>query len=180
MGRVSSFLCVQALLVSLSALSEATPAQIVIVPNAEQSGSGLSLTGQERAQALAPYLSQTPSLIVPGVYQSIFAARPNLSNASLASTETLAPLGFTLGLPVHSPYGVGQEALLAALILNDQRYGGTNVMIAWQSSAVPALLSALGYNYTGGGVANNVTFVLPYPIVSPNITGTAQNLLYGD
>lgn len=180
MGRVSNFLCIQALVVSLCALTEATPAQIVIVPSAEPAGSGLSLTGQERAQALAPYLSQTPSLIGPGVYTNLFATRPNLANSSLASTETLAPLGFTLGLPVHSPYGVGQESLLAALVLNDQRYGGTNVMIAWQSSAVPALLSALGYNYTGGTVANNVTFVLPYPIVSPNITGTPQRLLYND
>lgn len=183
MGRVSCFLCIQAMLSSFAVFTHAVPAQIVIVPSAEQAFGSLTVKGLERAQALSPYLSQTSFLIGPGVFKSIFATRPNLANSSLASTQTLAPLGFSLSLPVHSPYGVGQENLLATLILEDERYDGMNVMISWEIENVPTLITALGYTPTINPISINrsdLTFVLPYPITSPNPTNLVQELLFGD
>lgn len=153
----------QALAMGFSACIYAVPAQIVIIPNAEESSSGaLSLIGQERAQALAPYLTQTPALIGPGLYQVLFACKPNALVPNLGSMQTLAPLSFTLALPVHTPYGLGDERAMAHLLLNDPRYDGLNIMIAWEHDAVSLLISQLGYNPVSF-IGNNKTFVLTYP-----------------
>jgi hypothetical protein len=174
--KIKGFFCLQALVMGFSAYVHALPAQIVIIPNAEESSSGaLSLTGQERAQALAPYLTQTPALIGPGPYQVLFACKPNAVAPNIGSMQTLAPLSFTLGLPVHTPYGLGDERAMANLLLNDQRYDGLNIMIAWEQSAVGTLINELGYNLTTA-TTNNMTFVLGYPIISTTPVVTTYTL----
>jgi hypothetical protein len=159
------------------------PAQIVIVPSAEQSSGTLTLKGQERAEALAPYLSQTSTYITPGVFQTLFATRPNLANPSLASTQTLAPLGFSLSLPVHAPYGAGQELAFASQLLSDQRYSGSNIMIAWEIEYVPALIEALGFTPPIDPIPSDrsdLVFVLSYPKQTVSPDAFTQQLLYGD
>ena len=180
--KIKGFICLQALVLGFSAYVHALPAQIVIIPNAEESLSGaLSLTGQERAQALAPYLTQTPALIGPGLYQVLFACKPNALVPNIGSMQTLAPLSFTLALPVHTPYGLGDERAMANLLLNDSRYDGLNIMIAWEQNAVSNLINQLGYNPSTAST-NNMTFVLAYPAPSTptDATVTTYTLLYGD
>lgn len=175
------FLQSQILLSSLAVQLLALPAQIVIVPSAEQSFGILTLKGQERAEALAPCLSQTPAYIGPGVYQSIFATRPSVVNSSLASIQTMSSIGFSLALPVHSPYGAGQEEDLASLLLENKRYDGTNIVIAWQIGYLSDLIEALGYDSSGiPSDRSDVVFVLAYPITSLTPGVFAQQLLYGD
>ena len=165
-SNLKGFFSLQSLVMGLSAHLHALPAQIVIIPNAEESSGVLSITGQQRAQALSPYLTQTHSLIGPGLYQVLFACKPNALVSNLSSMQTLAPLGFTLGLPVHTPYGLGDEQLMANLLLNDPRYEGLNIMIAWEQAGVSTLINQLGYNPAAAST-NNMTFVLTYPITSP-------------
>jgi len=179
--KIKVLFCLQALVLGFSAYVHGLPAQIVIIPNAEESSSGaLSITGQQRAQALVPYLTQTPGLIGPGLYHVLFACKPNTLVPNLGSMQTLAPLSFTLGLPVHTPYGFGDEGAMANLLLNNPRYDGLSIMIAWQQDAVSNLLVQLGYDPLSGSPANNTTFVLAYPKTSNTPTATIYNLLYGD
>jgi hypothetical protein len=174
--KIKSFFCLQALVMGFSAYVNALPAQIVIIPNAEELPSGaLSLTGQERAQALAPYLTQTLALIGPGPYQVLFACKPNAVAPNIGSMQTLAPLSFTLGLPVHTPYGLGDERAMANLLLNDRRYDGLNIMIAWEQSAVGTLINQLGYDITPA-TSNSMTFVLAYPKTSNTPVSTTYTL----
>ena len=178
--KIKGFFFLQALVVGFSAYLHGLPAQIVIIPNAEEVSGVLTLTGQERAQALSPYLTQTSELIGPGLYQVLFACKPNSLVPSFGSMQTLAPLSFTLGLPVHTPYGFGEEGALANLLLNNPRYDGLSILIAWDQEGVSNLIVQLGYNPLGGSPANNTTFVLSYPITSPTANETTYTLLYGD
>jgi hypothetical protein len=109
----------------------------------------------------------------------LFACKPNALVPNIGSMQTLDPLSFNLGLPVHTPYGLGDEQAMANLLLNDRRYDGLNIMIAWEKSAVAALINQLGYLTTQPS-SNNMTFVLGYPRTSNAPTVTTYTLLYGD
>ena len=157
------------------------PRQIVIVPSAEQNGIDLTLKGKERSQALSPYLINNSNYNAAGNYYALFAAKPSYACKSFASQKTFLPLGWSLSLPVHSPYGVGQESLLVDLIMSSDVYEGKNIAIVWDSSAILNLIGSfhftISFSYTG---QSDVVFVL----IDPSSPGIAlaypQQLLYGD
>lgn len=123
----------------------ATPAQVIIIPQAEIDASGnLTQKGLERAGALAPYITQTPLLTQFGEPASIFAARPTVTVPTQACIQTVGPTGQMLSLPIHSGYSDLQNTTIASLILNNPNYNGKNILICWRNASIQGLAAALG------------------------------------
>lgn len=157
----------------------ATPAQVIIVPNAEIDALGnLTQEGLERAGALAAYLTLTPNFTSFGEPVVIFAARPttttppnNPTDNTQACIRTIAPTAEALRLPIHSGLSKQQTDKLATLILNNPLYDGKNVLICWRTDGIQALAAALGVasppTFPVG--VYNITWVITY-----NPTATLQ------
>lgn len=155
------------------------PAQIIVIPSAEQQNGSLTLKGQERAMALAPYLTSTSNYLSAGPFSALFACKPTRDNSSLASMQTFIPLGQRLSLPVRMPYGVGQHSQMAALLLTDPLYDGQSIILTWEQTDMSNIIGALGYSYTPPSSTQSAyAYILPYPTstMSPN----KQKLLFDD
>src|SRR5262249_43820430 len=118
--------------VGVNAPLKATPAQILMIRNAEfDVGGNLNQKGRARAQALIPYFIESPDLTAFGLPFAIFAARPSLNvppfapdDANTRCIDTVAPLAATLRKVLHSPFTKFEEQQLANLILSNANYDG--------------------------------------------------------
>ncbi|MBS0615606.1 MAG: histidine phosphatase family protein [Verrucomicrobia bacterium] len=119
----------------------ATPAQIIIVRHAEKPpmGPGLSVEGQERAQALAVFFQENPFTLEFGLPTAIYAFKAITKRGK----ETMIPLALQLRLLVHNEYTSTQPQMIAKDILNNPLYEGKMVLICWDHSHLPLLISAL-------------------------------------
>lgn len=121
----------------------AVPAQILILRHAENSidGKEFTLRGEERAAALAPYLSKAPNIISHGKIAAIYATKGE--NDSSLTQETMAPLSKVLGVEINKNYQNNEYLLAAQEILSKQEYNDKLVLIAWDQQFIPKLVHAL-------------------------------------
>ncbi len=186
------------LLVALSVSQlEALPTQVVIIRHGEKNPANAQLLpkGQSRAGALASYLtirdttSTNPPLFTFGPPQAFYAARPtNTSDdQTVRCIQTLIPTAVKQQLPIHSPYGPGQEVEFANFILSDPRYDGKYVLICWHHTYIAALITAFGYLPPAGIVPTypnrfDLVWLLPMPAPFPEVVVNPilQELMFGD
>jgi hypothetical protein len=177
----------------------ALPAQVVIIRHGEKDPvtRGLTQQGQERAAALAYYLTQTDYLLNFGPPAALFASRsvPISDRLVPRTIETIMPTGELLRLPIHSPFNGYQVNYMADFILYSGKYDGKNIVICWNHSSIHDLLNAFGYQAPFSCTTPNnkypdcrfdLTFVLTFPAPAP-VSGQLpyatvffQQLLFGD
>lgn len=181
------------------------PAQVIIVRHGEKNTVTAELTsaGVERAEALSSYLTQSNNepgfvgkagltnvvLFNYGPPVALYAARPvhYSDDFTVRCIQTLVPTALKLNLPIHSPYGPGQEQQLVQTIFNESRYDGKNVVICWHHTFIAALIQAFGYLPPAGilpaypnrfDLVWQLTFPAPTPAVVVN--PILEELLFGD
>ena len=124
------------------------PAQIILLRHGEKpSDDGLlhlSPRGEERAQALAKFLSEPNHLMSNAPIAALYATRVSRNSHSQRTGETLAPLGRQIGLPVNTAYASDWYALLAQSVLGNSAYRGKTVIICWTHHELADLAAALG------------------------------------
>ena len=196
-----------ALLLLYLEICVATPAQVMIIRHAEKNTITYAETGPgiERAQALGSYFTQINDPKSPGFVGkagltnitlfaygppfALYAARPvHLGgNFNTRCIQTIIPTALKLKLPIHSPYGPGQEHKLAQSILNNPQYNGKNILICWHYGVIPTLIEAFGYKcrydvFTYPDDRFDFVWVMTFPIPNPvpKLDPILQKLLYGD
>jgi len=183
----------------------ALPAQVIIVRHGEKNTVTGELTGAgvERAEALSSYFT-TPnngpgfvgsagltnvSLFNNGLPVALYGSRPvhHSDDFTVRCIQTLIPTALKLGLPIHSPYGPGQEQQLVQTIFNEPSYDGKNVLICWHHTFIAALITAFGYIPPAAIVPTypnrfDLVWVMTFPApVSPVVVNPIlQELLFDD
>lgn len=183
----------------------ALPAQVIIVRHGEKNTVTGELTsaGVERVEALSSYLTEPNSgpgfvgtaglsnvvLFNYGLPVALFAARPvhHSDDFTVRCIQTLVPTALTLNLPVHSPYGPGQEHQLVQLIFNEPRFNGKNIVICWHHTFIAQLIQAFGYVPPAGILPIHpnrfdLVWVMTFPAPNPPtiVNPILQELLFGD
>lgn len=172
------------------------PTQVVIIRHGEKNpvNGQLLPKGQERARALATYFtvldptSTNPPLFNFGLPKALFGSRPtNVSDdQTIRCIQTLVPLSVRLKLPIHSPFGPGQETELADLILNNKRYDGKYVLICWHHTHIADLIEAFGYLPPAGIIPYpnryDLVWIMTFPAPEPPVvlSPVLQELLFDD
>jgi hypothetical protein len=183
----------------------AQPAQVIIIRHGEKNTVTGELTGAgiERVEALSSYLTESNSgpgfvgsagltnvvLFDFGLPFALYASRPvhASDDFTVRCIQTLVPTALRLNLPIHSPYGPGQEQQLAQSILNEPLYDGKNIVICWHHTFIAKLIQAFGYLPPAGILPTYpnrfdlvwvMTFPAPFPplVINPIL----QELLFGD
>lgn len=181
------------------AFLNALPAQVIIIRHGEKDPvtRGLTQQGQERAAALAYYLTQTDYLLNFGPPFALFASRsvPVSDRLIPRTIETIMPTAEFLQLPIHSPFNGYQVNEIANFILNSSNYDGENIVICWNHSSIHVLLNAFGYqapflcsspNNEYPDCRFDLAFVLTFPAPEPvagqlpYATVYLQQLIFGD
>lgn len=105
-----------------------------ITSDGTHDANALTPFGWARAGALvelfAPLRGSTPAGLERP--QAVFAARPE-AGQHLRESETVSLVARRLGVPVEMPYGVGQEAQLAATLSSR----GGPILVAWDHMRIP-------------------------------------------
>ncbi len=181
------------------------PAQVIIVRHGEKNTVTGELTGAgiERAEALSSYLTEPNSgpgfqgsagltnvvLFNYGEPAALFGSRPvhHSDDFTVRCIQTLVPTALRLNLPIHSPYGPGQEQQLVQTIFNNSRLDGKNVVICWHHTFIAALITAFGYLPPAGILPSypnrfDLVWVLTFPAPNPAVVVNPilQELLFGD
>lgn len=120
----------------------AVPAQIIIVRHGEKppgDEANLTTKGRERAQALAVFFKEDPFVLDFGLPTAIYAFKALSDRAP----ETMTPLALQLGIPIDADFTSQVPEMIAELILNDSTYDGKMVLLCWDHSRLPLLISAL-------------------------------------
>ncbi len=130
---------------------DAFPKQIMIVRHAEKFANaydktpfvtnGLTLKGNERATALAPYFMADPKLTKFGPPVAVYATTPDENYESLRPLETALPTAAALKLGVQQR---SNEAAMVKEILENPSYDGKNVLLCWEHVRISNIVKALG------------------------------------
>jgi len=126
------FLCPLALL--------ATPAQVILMRNAEvsQESSALSLKGRQRAKALEAFFQGTPAVLSFGLPAAVFAVDE--------SQETVSYLSKAIHVPVTQAFTSSEE--LTEELLHNPDYEGKMVLVCWPQEEIASLATKLGAKKT--------------------------------
>lgn len=197
------------LLVFLSILylgvAHALPGQVIIIRHGEKNTVTAELTGAgiERVEALSSYLTQPNNgpgfvgnaglsnvvLFNFGQPFALYAARPvhHSDDFTVRCIQTLIPTALKLKLPIHSPYGPGQEHQLVQSIFNNPLYDGKNIVICWHHTFIAALIRAFGYQPPAGILPTypnryDLVWVMTFPAPNPSVVlnPILQKLLFDD
>lgn len=171
-------------LLSISTLN-ALPAQVILIRHAEKpsSGSELSLRGQERAAALAPYILGTQVYTKYGPPVAIFAQNPKNDKSSIRSIQTVAPLSAALGLTTNHSFTRKEYKGLVDEITTNPLYTGKTVLICYEHKTIPEIAQKLGVKFTPkwpGHVYDWVWVITFDSKNTPKLQIFPQQLMYGD
>jgi len=126
----------------------AEPAQIILISHAEKPKDSdalhLSKAGKKRAEALVPYLENTPELTQAGLPVALFGTEPTKHGKGQRPAETLEPLAKELKLPIQTPFKSDDYKKLAQFILREKEYDGKSILVCWTHEYIPVLAEALG------------------------------------
>jgi hypothetical protein len=117
------------------------PSRLLIMRHGEKTGDNfdphLSAQGQQRAERLVTYISQTF-----GRPDFLIAAKS--SKKSLRPYDTLRPLADALGLTIKEKFDDDETDALVEHMGASENYAGKSGVIAWRHGNIPSLLAALG------------------------------------
>lgn len=124
----------------------AVPAQVIIIRHGEKPSSGitLNLKGRERANALVPYLLETPEFSQYGSPAAIYAQKQKTSTNSIRPIETVLPLSSALHLPINTSFERDDYQSMIEQILKEPDYDGRTVIISWGHSVIGDMARAFG------------------------------------
>ncbi len=181
---------VQVLLLMLFIAAQALnarPSQVILLRHAEKPSDkadlDLSPQGLERARALVPFLTTSPSLVAKGLPVALFATQPTRHGHSRRPFETLAPLATHLKLPIQETYAAEDYKALAKHILNQPAYEGKTVVICWVHTYLPDLAKALGVKSKPGAWKDKAfdrVWLITFRGNKASLTDLPQKLLPGD
>jgi hypothetical protein len=119
---------------------------ILMVRHAEKpdSGPGLAVAGQERAQAYVIYFQNYVLNSSPLKINSIFATAD--SPKSMRPRLTVQPFAEAMGLPIHDQVQDQDFQTVADEILQNPQYDNSTLLICWHHGEILALAAALGVN----------------------------------
>ncbi|HXI51413.1 MAG TPA: histidine phosphatase family protein [Candidatus Saccharimonadales bacterium] len=165
----------------------AQPAQIILLRHGEKpdeaSSVHLSARGEERAQALATLLGPGSRFTTNAPIASLLATQVTRHDRSHRTSETLAPLGRVLGLPVEPSADSDNYRQLAHRILSDRNWRGKTVVICWTHHDLAQLAGALGVRPTPPAWKEKVydrLWILNFDHGHPTLSDVPQHLLKGD
>lgn len=183
----------------------ALPGQVIIIRHGEKNTQTGELTsaGIERVEALSSYLTQANNepgfvglagltnvvLFNYGPPVALFASRPvqRSDDFTVRCIQTLVPTALKLNLPIHSPFGPGQEQELVQAIFNEPQFDGKNIVICWHHTFIERLIEAFGYfgQFIDANPYPNrfdLVWVMTFPAPDPAVTISPilQKLLFGD
>lgn len=165
---------------------EAMPAQVIVLRHAEKAnqGNSLSLKGRERAAALAPYLSETESLLKYGPPVAIYAVAASAGDSPLWSIETVRPLAEKLKLPLIDKYGRDNYKFMVEEIKNNPAYHAKTIVICWEHLVIPEIARAFAALQTPNRWTSEVydrLWIITFSTTGrANFQNLPQRLLYGD
>ena len=143
-----------------TAAASAQPARIILLRHAEKPANEadihLSERGQQRAQALTAWATNSPAWGTNDRPVAIFACKPTPKAPSLRAIETITPLAAQLKLPVQTPFSARNAAALARQILDDPALKGKTVVICWVHDELPQLAQSFGVKSGGDKWKKNV------------------------
>ncbi len=162
------------------------PAEVILLRHAEKPADTndvhLSKVGQERARALAPYLTTAQVLTNHGPINVLFATGWTKHNHR-RPYETLEPLARRLDLPVEQPFLAEDYAKVARYILTSRECEGRVVVVCWIHDFLPELAHALGVSPKPPAWKKHVfdrVWVITWPHGRAQLTDLPQHLLPGD
>ena len=120
----------------------ATPAQVMIIRNAEtpaENTSTISLKGRERAAAFTQYFKGAPEVNFYGLPVAMYVGRDANETA-----QTLQPLAESIDLTLNSSYGKNDLTQLSREILSHTDYEGHTILVCWPAENIPQLAKNLG------------------------------------
>ena len=159
----------------------------MIIRHGEKPPSGeiLSLKGEIRAAALAPYFAETPELLLFGTPVIAYGERPNTKTPTLRPIETIIPTIQALKIPLNTKYTRNQFPEMVHEILTSPQYNGKNILICWEHFMIPNIAHSFGVTPIPSAWPDDVydrTFIIRF-----NKDGTVKNfhnlpqaLLFGD
>jgi hypothetical protein len=128
--------------------ARALPAEVILIRHAEKppdpENVHLSKAGEERAQALAGFLTTSPALTNLGPPTVLYATDWSKRDHGRRPYETLEPLGKRLHCRIRHPYMSEDYAKLAHHILTSRQCEGQVVVVCWVHDFLPQLAEALG------------------------------------
>ena len=165
----------------------ARPAQIILLRHAEKPADDfdvhLSPRGEERALALATFLTTTSALLSNGPPVALFASQPTPHQRGSRASETLEPLAEHLKLRIRTPYLSKDYAALAKQLLKSRSYEGKTVVVCWVHEWLPELAESLGVEPKPESWKKNVydrVWVIRYSGKEASLASLPQHLLPGD
>jgi len=165
----------------------AQPARIILLRHAEKPADEtdihLSERGQERAQALTAWATNSPAWGASNRPAAVFACQPTPKAPSLRAIETIKPLATRLGLPVQTPFSAKNYAALSRQILDDPALKGKTVVICWVHDELPQLAKSFGVKSGGEKWKKDVfdrVWLITYQDSAAVLNELPQQLIPGD
>jgi hypothetical protein len=170
-----------------AAAALAQPAQVLIIRHGEQPpaphATTLSLKGQERAMALAPFFTQSFDLIGHGLPVALFATKVTPEDRSQRTQETLTPLSRYLKVPIQARFMHKEFAWLAQEIMTNPAYKNKTVLVCWDHRYIPQLAASLGIRPEPGTWPEAVfdrIWIITFKGGTASRVNMPQRLLFGD
>lgn len=173
---------------SLPSLLEGLPAQVIIIRHGEKpsKGNGLSLEGEQRADALVAYFQGNAEVLQYGLPVAIFAETPKSNGKRQRPLLTITPLADALNLVPNTGFSKKDIVGVTEEIKNNPAYEGKMVLVCWEHKEIPGIAAALGANAPSkwsGKVFDRVwiiTFGEGKSSGKIDFADLPQQLLYGD
>lgn len=165
---------------------EALPAQVIVIRHGEKppEGDKLSLKGEERAAALAPFFLGTSTWQQFGSPVALFAQGISKENTSIRPIQTLQPLANALNQIVLSQYTRQEYQDMADDIKSNPDYEKGLVIVALEHDTIPLMVTALGGDCSKhkwrGDVFDRLWVVTYKPNGEIDFQDLPQCLLFGD
>lgn len=117
---------------------------VIMVRHGEKpdSGEGLSVAGQERAQAYVIYFQNYLFQGQPLKFKYLFASES--SSQSHRPHKTINPLSQAINIPINDEHKDTDFKNLAEELLKHEKYHNSNILICWHHGEILHLAKALG------------------------------------
>lgn len=175
-----------AVLILAVSQTQGQPAQVIVIRHAEKPSDGneLSLSGHERAAALALYFTGAPDVMKFGALEAIYAQSPKHESSSVRPLQTVQPLADALKLTVNQSFVRDDYAAMVHEILDNNAYQGQSVLVCWEHKVIPDIAAALGVPdgpHEWPSDSFDRTWIITFESGdTPKLVDLPQKLMYGD
>lgn len=185
---IARLLLLSLLAIPFPLLLEGVPAQVIIIRHGEKpsKGNGLSLKGEQRADALVAFFQGNSEVLQYGLPDAIFAETPESSGKRTRPLLTITPLANALNLTPNTSFSRDDIKGLTGEIMNNPVYEGKMVLVCWEHTEIPGIAAALGAKAPSKWSKKvfDRVWILSFDTISNSskidFADLPQQLLYGD